>query len=192
MGNAKERERWILQIVFRITVRWNIASIIQPIRTIRRDLSHLIWTTNARACRKNWSLRVILRASPCPPPSPSRANREKNSIRSKGNRFCDKAEKLISQKRQFRKSARVPRYLYDNLSSSETSYHISLFRDASALIVIIVVIAANVTDVADYISDSIDLAFGGLKISRYLSVLRYRCIQTMHLLKAQWALSKVI
>lgn len=102
------------------------------------------------------------------PASPSPANREKNSIRSKGNRFCDKAEKLISQKRQFRKSARVPRYLYDNLSSSETSYHISLFRDASALIVIIVVIAANVTDVADYISDSIDLAFGGLKISRYL------------------------
>lgn len=148
-------------------------------RTIRRDLSHLIWTTNARACRKNWSLRVIPRAShPSLPFSSSPPSRiaKKNSIRSKGNRFCDKAEKLISQKRQFRKSARVPGYLYDNLSPSETSYHISLFRDASAPIVIIVVIAVDVIDVARlHIGFDRSLAFGGLKISsRYLSILQYR------------------
>jgi len=115
-------------------------------RATRRDLSNLMRTTNTRACATALHAcrpkkKLIIKSNSHIslhhlPPSSQPPIAKKNSIRSKSNRFCDKAEKLISQKRQFRvlrpPPSSSPRYLCDNLSSSETSYHVSLFRDASA------------------------------------------------------------
>jgi len=66
---------------------------------LRRGLTRV---PQSKKKKKNWSLRVILASRPPLPPPTSWPMAKKNSIRSKSNHFCDKAEKLISQKRQFR------------------------------------------------------------------------------------------